>query len=147
MMAEKMQLPALSDLTPSLYQALSSRRRRRVEKQYSRVLSDRLWGLTREELKAGAQRAYSNAALEHIFTGHLCGVPGAILVGGYVEDIPLLKHWALLVLGITLLTYGVGQLVVGMRQAMQVGPYFRSRYDVESARALGPEAVSFNEHE
>src|SRR3954465_5395207 len=117
MMAKKMELPALSELTPGLYQELSSRRRCRVEKQYLRVLSSREWGLTREELKAGTQRAYTNAALEHVFTGQLCGAPGAILVAGYVEDVPLLEHRALLLLGIAPLVYCVGQLVVGMRQA------------------------------
>jgi hypothetical protein len=127
-MPDQQQRPPLAQLTPSLYGRLAPRRRRVVERQYARLTRAQIFGSAPNELKAVAQRAYTSAALQHVATAHLCGVVGAILVAGYVEDVGSLAHWPLVVLGSVLLTCFVVEAVIGVRQAIEVGAYFRNAY-------------------
>jgi hypothetical protein len=121
-------VPVLAELTPSLHEQLPARRRRAAERNYARLISPRQWGLTPEEVRSTAQRAYTYVALAHVFVGNLCGVLGAVLIAGYVEDVSFLAHWPLLGLGIALSVCCLAEEIVGVRQAVRVGAYFRNRY-------------------
>jgi hypothetical protein len=94
--------------------------------------------LSSAELKAVAQRSYTNAALQHVFTGNLLAVIGAVMIAGYVEDVPVLDHWPLLAIAALMIASCVAEEIVGVRQAIQVGAYFRTEYDREAAALQEP---------
>ncbi|MGN6608635.1 MAG: hypothetical protein ACTHMS_16695 [Jatrophihabitans sp.] len=110
----------LDQLTPALYSALSPRRRRTVDNIYRRVLASRPAGGEH----AAAKRAYTNAALLHIFTGNLLGIIAAVLLAGHFENVAIFHPWPVLVLGLALAAVCLAEEAVGVRQALQVNAYF-----------------------